>query len=63
MKFLQGKKTYVVALVLAALNFAVAMGWLSTDHLSTINAILVALGFGALRAGSKTDAAKLTEGR
>lgn len=49
--FLAGKKTYIVAIVLAVLNLAVAMGWISPEHLEQINLILVALGIGALRSG------------
>lgn len=48
---LSGKKTYIVAVVMAALNLAVAMNWVSPAHLVQINVILVALGLGALRAG------------
>ena len=49
--FLQGKKTYIVAFVLAVLNFAVAVNWITVDQLNQINAILVGLGLVALRAG------------
>lgn len=49
--FLAGKKTYIVAFVLAVVNFGVAMGWISPENLEQINVILVALGLGALRAG------------
>lgn len=49
--FLAGKKTYLVAFLLAALNFGVAVGWISPENLEQINVILVALGLGALRAG------------
>lgn len=50
-QFLSGKKTYIIAIVLAVLNLAVAMNWISVDQLNQINTILVALGLGALRAG------------
>ena len=49
--FLEGKKTYIVSFVLAALNLAVAFGWVSPAHLAQINTVLVALGLSALRAG------------
>lgn len=49
--FLAGKKTYIVAAVLAIVNFGVAMGWISPENLEQINVILVALGLGAIRAG------------
>ena len=48
---LDGKKTYIVALVLAVLNLAVAFNWVTVDQLTQINTILVALGLGALRSG------------
>jgi hypothetical protein len=48
---LSGKKTYIVAIVIAVLNFAVAMNWVTVDQLTSVNYILVALGFSAVRAG------------
>ena len=48
---LECKKTYIVAIVTAVLNLAVAMNWISVDHLDQINFMLVALGGAALRAG------------
>ena len=48
---LDGKKTYVIAVVTAVLNLAVAFGWLSVDNLTQINVVLGALGLGALRSG------------
>ena len=48
---LWGKKTYIVAVVIAVLNLAVAFGWVSPAQLEQINYVLVALGLGALRAG------------
>lgn len=48
-KFLEGKKTYLVAIVIALLNAAVAFGWISPDHLQQINYVLGAAGLGALR--------------
>ena len=47
--WLKGKKTYIVAVVLAVLNLAVAFNWVSPDHLAQINTVLAALGLGALR--------------
>lgn len=46
---LAGRKTYLVALVAAVLNFCVAVGWVSPDHLPAINALLGSLGLAALR--------------
>ena len=53
MDFLKGKKTYIIAIVLGVLNFAVAVNWINPEQLAQINTILVALGLGALRAGIK----------
>jgi len=50
-EFLQGKKTFIIAIVMAVLNLSVAAGWITPDYLGEINAVLVALGFGALRLG------------
>lgn len=50
---LEGKKTYIIAVVTAVLNLAVAFGWVTPEHLAQINMVLVALGFGALRAAKK----------
>ena len=51
LNFLSGKKTYIIAVVIAALNIAVAYGWITPDHLATINIVLTAFGVSALRAG------------
>lgn len=51
--FLQGKKTHIVAASIALLNVAVALGYVDEPHLAQINAVLVALGLSALRAGVK----------
>jgi hypothetical protein len=47
---LYGKKTYIIAVVIAVLNLAVAFGWISPENLAQINMVLGALGLGALRA-------------
>lgn len=47
--FLKGKKTYVVAVIMAVVNLAVAFGYISPEHLTQINIVLVALGLGAVR--------------
>lgn len=47
---LAGKKTYLVAIVMAVLNLLVALNWVSPAHLSQINFVLTALGLSALRA-------------
>ena len=51
LSWLDGKKTYIVVVIGAVLNVAVAFGWITPDNLEAINAVLVALGLGALRAG------------
>lgn len=48
---LYGRKTYIIAFLMAALNLAVAFGWISSDNLTQMNVVLGALGLGALRAG------------
>jgi hypothetical protein len=48
---LYGRKTYLVAVIIAVLNLCVAFGWVSPDQLEQINYVLVACGLGALRAG------------
>lgn len=48
---INGKKTYIVAVVIAVLNLAVAFDVISPANLEQINLVLVALGFGALRSG------------
>jgi len=49
--FLEGKKTYIIAFITAAINLAVALNLVSVSHLAQVNAILVALGGAAIRAG------------
>jgi len=51
MKFLQGKKTYLVAALAVGLNFAVYMNWITIDQLTQINAVLGFLGIATIRAG------------
>jgi hypothetical protein len=46
---LSGKKTYLIAILIAVLNLAVGMGWISPAHLDQINLLLGAAGLGALR--------------
>lgn len=51
MKYLKGKKTYIVAALAIGLNFAVYMNWLTVDQLTQINAVLAFLGLATVRAG------------
>ena len=46
---LVGKRTYIVAVIIAVLNLLVALNVVSVDQLSTINVLLGALGLGTLR--------------
>jgi hypothetical protein len=48
---LDGKRTYIIAVVVAVLNLAVAAGWISPANLEQINIVLGALGVAALRSG------------
>ncbi len=50
-KLLDGKKTYIIAAVIAVLNLLVAFGVLPHEVIETIDYILVALGLGTLRSG------------
>ena len=53
MKFLQGRKTYIVMAVGIIAHGLVAMGIIDASLIGTINAVLGFLGLGALRAGIK----------
>ena len=58
---LDGKKTYITAVVVALASFALAMGWLSKEQYQVIVGLLGSLGLAALRSGiakSATDKAK-----
>lgn len=48
-EFLKGKKTYIVAVIIAVVNLAVAFGYVSPEHLTQINIVLGVLGLGAIR--------------
>jgi len=48
---LDGKKTYITAVVLALASFALAMGWLSKEQYQVIIGLLGSLGLAALRSG------------
>ena len=52
MAFLEGKKTYLVALTAAVLAGAQALGYPIPEY---VYALLGALGLGTLRAGVKSD--------
>ena len=48
---LEGKKTYITAVVVALASFAMAMGWLSKEQYQVILGLLGSLGLAALRSG------------
>ena len=51
-EFLQGKKTYIIAILFGVFNFGVSIGWWTIDNdiWLAINSLLAMLGFGFLRA-------------
>ncbi len=51
MDFLKGKKTYIVALLVAGVVFASQMGWLSADQADMLFGLLGATGLATLRMG------------
>ena len=60
---LNGKKTYITAVVAALASFALAMGWLSQEQYQVVLGLLGSLGLAALRAGvAKSDTDKAREG-
>ncbi len=54
---LDGKKTYITAVVVALASFAMAMGWLSQEQYQVILGLLGSLGLAALRSGVAKGAA------
>ena len=48
---LEGKKTYITAVVVALASFALAMGWLSQEQYQVVLGLLGSLGLAALRSG------------
>ena len=48
---LDGKKTYITAVVAALASFAMAMGWLTKEQYQVILGLLGSLGLAALRSG------------
>lgn len=50
-EFLSGKKTYIIAGIIGAMNAGVSLGWISPSNITQINLVLGALGLGALRSG------------
>lgn len=58
MKFISGKKTYVVAFAMALAAGLKALGILDPVTYEAVMGMLAALGFGALRAGVEKAAAE-----
>lgn len=52
---MSGLRTYIVAAVMIGLVFAKSLGYITAEAYQEIQAILVGLGFMALRAGIKND--------
>ena len=54
-EFLQGKKTYITAILFGIFNFGYAMGWWALDNeiWIAVNSLLAMFGLGFLRAGIK----------
>jgi acyl-CoA synthetase (NDP forming) len=48
---LEGKKTYLTALVLGVAAFARALGWITPEQYEIILGVMGSLGLAALRAG------------
>ncbi len=51
MMLLDGKKTYITAVVVGLASFALAMGWLTKEQYQVIVGLLGSLGLAALRSG------------
>ena len=53
LEWLEGKKTFIVAILFGVFNVGVAVGWwpLDSEIIIAINSVLASFGFGFLRAG------------
>jgi type IV secretory pathway VirB2 component (pilin) len=51
LEYLQGKKTYIVAVVGVIVNGLYIMGYIEESAVKTIDGLLLFLGLGTLRAG------------
>ena len=51
LRWLQGKRTYLVALIMFVVAILRALGLIETSVYEAVMGLLAALGFGALRAG------------
>lgn len=50
-RYLRGKKTHVIALLVACVALAYAVGWIDQSTFATLATMLGALGLSAIRAG------------
>ena len=57
---LDGKKTYITAVMAALASFALAMGWLTKEQYQVIIGLLGSMGLAALRSGVAKSAADQT---
>lgn len=62
-KFISGKKTYLVAAVMAVVSGLKIFGVIEPVTYESIMGILAALGFGALRAGVEKVVGECQEGK
>jgi hypothetical protein len=53
LKQLEGKRTYIIAAIIAILNLLVAFDVISPEQIETINIVLGSLGLATLRAAKK----------
>ena len=53
-EMLQGKKTYIVAVIGVLVNGLFAMGYIDEESIKVIDGILVFIGLGTVRAGIKS---------
>lgn len=58
---LEGKKTYITALVLAILNLLKSFNLVTVDQIDTINGVLVALMLLFIKVGTNRDTNKIKE--
>ena len=57
---LDGKKTYITAVMAALASFALGMGWLTKEQYQVILGLLGSMGLAALRSGVAKSAADQT---
>ena len=55
---LSGNRTYIVAALIALVNFARILEWITVEMADTLTSLLLGGGIAFLRAGVKTDTGK-----